>query len=576
MIFLAFIAGFAHDVAGRVIDPFGDPIADVYVGLYDEALRLQGAAAVTGSDGRFVVQDVPTGRFRARFVPGMTVDRVEAWYPGDAAGPCDGLAFPVDGDVTLPDVGLWQGVRVTGRVVTIEGLPVSGALVEGKPRYGGVSQQARRILTDSDGRYELVGLAPDRPWTLWVEADGFPPQFVGSTYVIGEATQVSGDRGEALEIPDAQLLPGITVGGQVSGPNGPLERAVVSVYSGSVVRSTRSDALGNYEVGGLPPGDVIGWVDAEGHARAYWPDRILPGERVPVPDEGDHLAAFDIRAETESIVEGRLAGAPDVAGVNVLLVHESGLLGLGARTDAEGAFTVTQVPAGTWSLSVRGVEQGLATGFIGGDETPTTWRTAAGERLSIEAGVTLGVMMRGRVHTSSGLPARVATVTVRDPSTDQRWTTDVAADGTYFMGGLPAGPLWDVWAEGEPICQRDPDLVRIHYVDTPDPMARRRAELGPGERLIWDVELPDDRDGDGMGDDWEETYGFPVAAPNADDDPDGDGLTNLDEYWMGTDPLRPEGKSCRTAPPSLWWMSPFFVALITRRRTTAKPRPGAR
>lgn len=56
--------------------------------------------------------------------------------------------------------------------------------------------------------------------------------------------------------------------------------------------------------------------------------------------------------------------------------------------------------------------------------------------------------------------------------------------------------------------------------------------------LIVEGDLPDS-DGDGIPDWWEIKYGTGWDIANADDDPDGDGMTNLEEYLAGTHPFIP-------------------------------------
>jgi len=50
---------------------------------------------------------------------------------------------------------------------------------------------------------------------------------------------------------------------------------------------------------------------------------------------------------------------------------------------------------------------------------------------------------------------------------------------------------------------------------------------------------PDD-DNDGMPDEWEVTYGLNPVVDDADDDMDGDGLSNIEEYWAGGHPNNTE------------------------------------
>jgi hypothetical protein len=53
--------------------------------------------------------------------------------------------------------------------------------------------------------------------------------------------------------------------------------------------------------------------------------------------------------------------------------------------------------------------------------------------------------------------------------------------------------------------------------------------------------LPEDSDGDGMSDAWEQQY-FGLAGAEPGDDADGDGLDNLAEYRAGTSPTDPESR----------------------------------
>jgi hypothetical protein len=81
---------------------------------------------------------------------------------------------------------------------------------------------------------------------------------------------------------------------------------------------------------------------------------------------------------------------------------------------------------------------------------------------------------------------------------------------------------------------------------------------------------PDDFDSDGLPDDWEHENDTDPLTPSADDDPDEDGKTNLEEYQDGTDPQvsdkkkKKDGCDCGGGRAGLILL-PFFLLLLRRR-----------
>jgi hypothetical protein len=85
-----------------------------------------------------------------------------------------------------------------------------------------------------------------------------------------------------------------------------------------------------------------------------------------------------------------------------------------------------------------------------------------------------------------------------------------------------------------------PHLVSFNVVNNWTPPSNETVTVESGVQTVLTRFYLGDLDGDGMDDDWEAEHGL---DPNSDDrllDPDGDGLTNFEEYNLGTHPNNPD------------------------------------
>ena len=221
-------------------------------------------------------------------------------------------------------------------------------------------------------------------------------------------------------------------------------------------------------------------------------------------------AALEVTVESRQCEVGqqahvalRLAGASRVAAVDVQLNYDAQVLSVAGVTNAPGSAGAA-----------------FALDWEAGDGTVIV-RLYRADELSVSNGVLADVVfqLRPGVRPGTGSNVAVARTTLADAyGADLAWRQSIQRAG---------GEIWCVYSGST---DSDGDGLS----DYEEQMLDGSPEYAPG---VTDTAVDRaDTDGDGMPDGWEVRRHTLALANDADEDPDHDGLRNLDEFRFGSDP----------------------------------------
>jgi hypothetical protein len=361
--------------------------------------------ARTADDGTFRIEGVPNGRWIAdAFSPGyISVGGVE-----------------LEAGKGIPELALERGGAIEGRVIDRAGKPIAGAIVRALTGSG-QAQQEQSSAVDQDRLRRFSGRI------------AAPAPVVGMN---GAADPQLLPRGE-LGVMVGPIPPIPPPGAQVARPASIIADASSSLVGEPLpleiddkrasIWTTGTD--GRYRIAGLAKGKHVVLAVAPGFAEGR--------AKQTAVDLGQKIDNVDVTLGPGTLIVGRVT---DQHGVKVTgaQVHAAPELGapLDAFTDEEGMYKLGPV-TGTVELSAtafghadikRTLEIALATG------------NSPDERREDLVLVVADAVLAGTLDDTSGAPVASAHVEVIGGAGAGRQAV-VAADGTFSIDMLPAGPL---------------------------------------------------------------------------------------------------------------------------------------
>lgn len=236
---------------------------------------------------------------------------------------------------------------ISGQLQTKEGMPAAAIRISALPapppnirpsdgqNYYAATAPASTTLTDAQGRYRLVNLAPGR-YFIAASVFGYPTFYPATTNVDGATVVTVGADGPVESVNFTVLLPpGGRVSGRVSTPPAAnsQEKAILSGIALGELLETPVGADGSFTFGHLPKGSYL---------VSLFP--TPPGMPSRAFQVGETDARIDLVRPTLRTVTGRIVAPPNVLR-RVLVGFATERSYVTAATSADGSFTAHVQPA---------------------------------------------------------------------------------------------------------------------------------------------------------------------------------------------------------------------------------------
>ena len=451
-------------------------------------------SSTDSTNGTYSISGIPAGNYYLTTHDSGTIYQREWWASPQSTVDCTGAqSFSTTAGqiITGKNFQLAEGGTISGTVYQSDGTtPITGKQIRVR-MFSGDPCGSRNELPDtytdsSNGTYVFGGVPAG---TYYLQTDNRGANYTNewwasptSTSSCSGAQSITVTTGNAVTGKNFQLDAGATISGTVYQSDGttPITESGVNVQvitgdpcgtHQSIGWASYNTSTGTYEIGGLVPGTYYlhAWGSTN-YVNEWWAESgsifDCSGAQSITVTGTESITGKDFQLDEGATISGTVYqsdGTTPVTGVQIHVNVQSGdpcssaQHVIGSVTDStNGTYTITGVPAGTyhlltWNNGTHYLDEWWAS-------SGSTVDCSGAQAISVTAGQTItdnnfqldeGGIISGTVYHSDGIT----------PITDSHITVDAlignpcafhhvhgantnTADGTYTIGGIPAGTYY--------------------------------------------------------------------------------------------------------------------------------------
>jgi hypothetical protein len=349
-------------------------------------VNADGTYSVGGlQDGQYTVQASADGGYLDQYYNNV-IDPLQATAVATTtASPAVGIDFAMN-----------PGATISGTVTAAPGGgALAGQCVEVYAQGGSTSNWLDRNCTDSQGHYQLSGLAPGGYLVKFDGGKGYLSQYYDSMSTAADATTVQvSSYGQSVTDISAALTTGGVISGTIvdGGTSQPLEGACAHIFSASNLKSAVgqgcADSSGNYAAGGLASGTYVVKFTDDGYTPKYYQDASTAqtADLIHVTagtTTSDVNAGLVAGGTIRGVVTDAATGSPIVDGSLCVTARRSGS---SQRTTtcnvgSDGSYTITGLTTGRYDVYFEDDAGGYVEQAFGG-----SYDSYVGQLVSVTAG----------------------------------------------------------------------------------------------------------------------------------------------------------------------------------------------